>query len=75
MIGYRIALDTRERIERLAVLDNLPTFVIWQMMDADARVTPHWRTIARPGPEPEAMMDRAYMENMLRSHADGPWTA
>ena len=72
LIGYRIALDTPERIERLAVLDNLPTFVIWQMMDADARVTPHWRTIARPGPEPEAMMDRAYMENMLRVHtADG----
>jgi haloacetate dehalogenase len=72
LIGYRIALDTPERIERLAVLDNFPTFVIWEMMEADANVTPHWRTIARPAPEPERAMDREYMENMLRVHtADG----
>jgi haloacetate dehalogenase len=72
LIGYRIALDRPDRIERLAVLDNLPTFVIWEMMEANASVTPHWRTIARPPFEPERMLDQAYMENMLRIHtADG----
>jgi len=72
LVGYRLALDMPDRIERLAILDNLPTFVIWEMMAADPTVTPHWRTMAEPAPKAEAMLDRRYMETMLRVHtADG----
>lgn len=72
LVAYRIALDHPEVMEKLVILDNLPTSVIWDMMALDPNFVTHWRSMATPAPAPENAMDRDYMENMLRVHtADG----
>jgi haloacetate dehalogenase len=72
LIGYRMALDHPQVISRLAVLDNLPVSHIWQLMEDNPSVTPHWRTLALPANAPERRMDSAYFRQMLRVHtADG----
>lgn len=72
LVAYRIALDHPEVVEKLVILDNLPTSVIWDMMALDPNFVTHWRSMAAPAPGPENAMDREYMENMLRVHtADG----
>lgn len=68
LVAYRIALDHPERVDRLAILDNLPTFVLWDLIDADPGFIVHWRTMSQPAPHPEELMDSTFMENMLRSH-------
>jgi haloacetate dehalogenase len=52
-IGYRLALDEPGRIERLALLDILPTFRVWQDIRAGRQAARHWEFLARPEPEPE----------------------
>lgn len=50
-IGYRLALDTPERIDRLAMLDILPTAEVWQAMDAEAALSSyHWLLLAQNDP-------------------------
>jgi haloacetate dehalogenase len=52
-IGYRLALDEPGRIERLALLDILPTFHVWRQIRAGEIPGAHWEFLARPEPEPE----------------------
>ncbi|GJE15807.1 alpha/beta fold hydrolase [Methylobacterium marchantiae] len=68
-VGYRLALDEPGRIERLALLDILPTIVQWERIGADPSVSSHWESLARPAPEPEDEIGRdpvAYFEGLLR---------
>lgn len=46
LVAYRIALDSPEKIEKLVILDNLPTSVIWDLMAEDPGFVAHWRTMA-----------------------------
>jgi haloacetate dehalogenase len=55
--GYRLALDHAERVERLAVLDIVPTGETWRR--ADRRVMLgwwHWAFLAQPAPLPERLI-------------------
>ena len=69
-VAYRLALDHPGRIERLALLDIMPTFEQWKLIRADANVAPHWRFLAEPAPKPETEISRdpnAYFEGLLAS--------
>jgi haloacetate dehalogenase len=59
-VAYRMALDHPERIERLAVLDIVPTATVWE--HADARFALGfwpWSLLAQPEPLPEIVMTSA----------------
>ena len=67
-IGYRLALDHPGRLERLALLDILPTFEVWQEIRAGRQEARHWEFLARPEPGPEreiAKDPRAYVDGLL----------
>ena len=56
-IAYRLALDAPERVERLVLLDILPTGVMWERMSAEAAVKGfHWLLLAQPAPLPERII-------------------
>lgn len=53
-VAYRLALDHPGRIDRLAVLDIVPTREMWGLIEAPgSTLAPHWRGLARPAPIPE----------------------
>ena len=52
-VGYRLALDHPNRVDRLALLDILPTFHVWQQVEAGVFPAAHWDFLARAYPEPE----------------------
>jgi haloacetate dehalogenase len=67
-VGYRLALDEPGRIERLALLDILPTLVQWERIEASDKPS-HWNDLARPAPKPENEIGQdpdAYFEGLLR---------
>ena len=56
-VAYRLALDHPGRIERLALLDILPTFAMWEGMNAArAMQVYHWTFLAQPEPVPENLI-------------------
>lgn len=68
-VGYRLALDQPGRVERLALLDILPTVVVWECIAAGIQPAAHWEFLARPEPEPEGEIGRdplPYFEGLLR---------
>ena len=73
-VAYRLALDHPGRVDKLAVLDIVPTFEMWSRMDAaQAMQTYHWLFLAQPEPLPEKLIGQApidYLEHTLAS-----WTA
>lgn len=73
-VSYRLALDHPERVERLAVLDILPTHTYWARMDrAFALKVYHWAFLAQPAPFPEKLI-AASAANFL-DHTLASWTA
>jgi haloacetate dehalogenase len=59
-VSYRLALDHPDRVERLALLDILPTGTVWER--ADARLTLDywpWSLLAQPEPLPERLIQAA----------------
>lgn len=58
-VGYRLALDQPGRIDRLALLDIVPTLAMWHGMDrARALQVYHWAFLAQPHPFPETLIGR-----------------
>jgi haloacetate dehalogenase len=56
-VAYRLALDHPERIERLAVLDVLPTETVWARADDRfALAFWPWVLLAQPEPLPETIL-------------------
>lgn len=69
-VGYRLALDEPGRIERLALLDILPTFAVWDRIGAGLQPAAHWDDLARPEPVPEGEIGRdplPYFEGLMRT--------
>jgi haloacetate dehalogenase len=63
-VGYRLALDHPGRIEKLVLLDIIPTFKVWEQTP----VPVHWNFLALPPPEPENEILRdpiAYFDNLF----------
>ncbi|MCV0424641.1 MAG: alpha/beta hydrolase [Roseibium sp.] len=56
-VGYRLALDHPNAVERLAVLDILPTSDYWDRMDRTFGLKIyHWMFLAQPAPVPETLI-------------------
>jgi haloacetate dehalogenase len=59
-VAYRLVLDNPGRVEKLAVLDIIPTSEMWARMDKTlATATWHWLFLAQPRPLPEMMIGQA----------------
>ncbi len=73
-VGYRLALDHPGRVDRLVVLDIVPTYAMWHRMDrARALQVYHWAFLAQPHPLPEKLIGGHpgfYLDWTL-----GSWTA
>ncbi|WP_309084073.1 alpha/beta hydrolase [Chelativorans sp.] len=70
-VAYRLALDAPERIERLGILEVVPTAQMWDSFNAEmAMKAYHWTFLAQPHPLPERMIAAdpvAYVEWTLAS--------
>jgi len=68
-VAYRLTLDQAARVQRLALLDIVPTIVVWEQMDfAAALQTYHWPFLAQPAPVPEHLIGADpdfYIEHLL----------
>src|SRR5215212_6766150 len=68
-VGYRLALDHPGRVERLALLDILPTSYVWQQIRAGAIPAAHWGFLSQPARIPEDEIGRdplPYFEGLMR---------
>lgn len=72
--AYRLGLDNPGRLDRLVVLDIVPTYVMWHRMDrARALQVYHWAFLAQPTPLPETLIGanpRYFIDATMAS-----WTA
>lgn len=70
-VAYRMALDTPERVSRLATLDILPGYEYWARMNREyALRIYHWTFLAQPYPVPETLIcasSDAYFRSTLAS--------
>jgi haloacetate dehalogenase len=68
-VAYRMALDHPRRVDRLAVLDVLPTETVWDRADSRfALVYWPWSLLAQPEPLPERILaasPEAIVDNAL----------
>jgi haloacetate dehalogenase len=75
-VAYRLALDQPDRVQRLAVLDIVPTFEMWRRADKEfGLVDWHWFFLAQPAPFPERVISAASDEfyfrgDRMRFHPD-----
>jgi len=72
-VAYRLALDHPARVERLAVLDILPTGTVWEL--ADARLALGfwpWSLLAQAEPLPERLIGAA-PEAVVDDALGGGW--
>ena len=59
-VAYRLALDHPDRVDRLGVLDVLPTAMVWDRVDARfALGFWPWSLLAQPEPFPERVLTAA----------------
>lgn len=73
-VGYRLALDRPERIERLTLLDILPTYKVWQAIERGAAAAAHWAFLAGPEPVPETEILKdpvGYFEGLMAKWTKG----
>jgi haloacetate dehalogenase len=71
-VAYRMALDHPARVERLAVLDVLPTAAVWERADARfALAFWPWSLLAQPEPLPERVLAAA--ADAVVDNALGAW--
>lgn len=72
-VAYRLALDHPGRVEKLALLDILPTSEVWRAMEAGDMAPAHWSFLSRPAPAPEEDIRRIgpdeYFTSLLRQWA------
>lgn len=70
-VGYRLALDHADRVEKLITLDIVPTSEAWDAMDYKGAMSKfHWTFLAQPYPLPEEIIQAApdtWHEYLLRS--------
>jgi haloacetate dehalogenase len=56
-VAYRLALDHPDRVDRLAILEVVPTVAFWDAWGADLAMSAyHWTFLAQPAPLPERMI-------------------
>lgn len=72
-VTYRLALDHPDRVDRIGIVEVVPTADFWAAWDAELALKAyHWTFLAQPAPVPERMINAdplAYFEWTL-----GCWT-
>lgn len=72
-VAYRMALDSPDRVSRLAVLDIVPTAEMWGRINhAGALKSYHWSFLAQPAPMPQRLIGADpdfYLDHLLRRWA------
>lgn len=59
-VAYRMALDHPQTVDRLAVLDIVPTYAMWHNFSVElAMKAYHWLFLAQPSPLPEMLIGHA----------------
>ncbi|MDQ2052239.1 alpha/beta hydrolase [Natronolimnohabitans sp. A-GB9] len=75
-VGYRLALDHPTCVEKLAVLDIVPTLETVELMDYQyAHEMYHWLFLAQPHPLPETLLNNEptfYVDQLIESWAADP---
>ncbi|WP_224825002.1 alpha/beta fold hydrolase [Cognatishimia sp. MH4019] len=70
-VAYRMALDHPERLDRLGIIEIVPTGDFWAAWSADlAMKAYHWTFLAQPAPLPERMIGadpEGYIDWTLKS--------
>jgi haloacetate dehalogenase len=70
-VAYRMALDHPDRIDRLGIVEVVPTADFWRAWDAELALKAyHWTFLAQPAPLPERMIGAdgpAYVAHTLAS--------
>jgi haloacetate dehalogenase len=70
-VGYRLALDQPGRVEKLALLDILPTMEVWRNIKAGVTPAAHWAFLSQPEPAPENEIARigpnSYFEGLMQA--------
>ena len=70
-VSYRMALDHPDSIERIAIIEVVPTAEMWDRFNAEmAMKAYHWTFLAQPSPLPENMIAAdpvTYIEWTLKS--------
>jgi haloacetate dehalogenase len=70
-LGYRLALDHPGRVEKLALLDILPTIEVWRNIRAGTTPAAHWAFLSQPDPVPETEIARiganSYFEGLMQA--------
>lgn len=57
-VAYRMALDHPDRVQRLGIIEVLPTSAYWRAFNAGLAMTLwHWTFLAQPAPLPERMIN------------------
>lgn len=68
-VAYRFALDHPDRLDRLAILEVIPTVAFWDAWTADlAQKAYHWTFLAQPAPMPERLIagdPRGWLDHTL----------
>lgn len=73
-VAYRMALDYPDKVNRLCVLDIVPTYDMWHGLDMNlAMNTYHWMFLAQPHPLPERLISAA--PDYYFTHTLASWTA
>ncbi len=73
-VGYRMALDHPDKVYRLAILDIVPTWFVWQETAEIGIGKFHWPFLAQPAPLPETMIDKdpvMWLEHLIISWSGG----
>ncbi len=78
-VAYRLAFDHPAAVERLALLDIIPTVEMWERMDAAGALSAyHWQFLAQPNPMPERLIGADpvfYLDHTLASWTGNQSTA
>ena len=76
-VAHRMALDSPERVERLAVLDIVPTLHMFENVDREmAQTYFHWFFLNQPGDLPERLITadpEGWIASRFRSRTSGAW--
>lgn len=67
-VGYRLALDHPQSLEKLALLDIVPTSIFWDQIRSGGFSAPHWTYLAGPSPRTEEEIGKdpaAYFDALL----------
>ena len=74
-VAHRMAVDHRDAVERLVLLDIAPTLAMYeQTNEAFARAYWHWFFLIRPAPLPESLIEadpERYLESVMGSRSAG----